>query len=408
MKQPNVITVEEPLGVNPPPPIQHTRALHIPILDMRAQHAEIRQEIAAAIAEVVEAQQFILGPHVQALEEELARYCGVRFGVAVASGTDALILALHAAGVGRGDEVIVPAFSFVATADAVSLLGATPVFIDVDPRTLNLDFAALSAAITERTKAVIPVHLYGQPVRMDRLFAALGNRKIAVIEDGAQALGARYCGAPVGSFGLFGCTSFFPSKNLGGYGDGGMIFTDDPDLADRLRGLRSHGGRRKYVHEEQGWNSRLDELQAAVLRVKLPHLDAWNGGRRRNASMYNALLRDIEGVTGLDVDAGCEPVYHQYTVRVVDRDRVQARLAERGIGTAVHYPIPLHLQGMYRHLGYRAGDLPVAEAAAREVLSLPVYPELSEAQVEYVAGQLRAVMMETTVQPQCATGMAAD
>lgn len=371
----------------------------IPMLDLRAQYATLREEIRAALDEVLESQQFILGRQGLALEEDLARHCGVRFAVGVASGTDALILALHAAGVGPGDEVIVPAFSYIATADSVSLLGAKPVFVDILPGTLNLDPAQIEPRITSRTKAIVPVHLFGQAAEMDPILALASRRGLRVIEDNAQAIGAKYKGRTTGSLGEMGTLSFFPTKNLGGYGDGGMILTNSEQMNCRLRSLRFHGtGANRYISTEQGWNSRLDELQAAVLRVKLRHLDKWNAARQAHASRYNSLLKDVPGITTPVVAAGCEHVYHQYTIRIAGsaarRDLVQKTLAARGIASAVYYPIPLPLQPMYALLGYKAGEFPESERAANEVLSLPMYPELLPAQIERVAESLVAALRE--------------
>jgi UDP-N-acetyl-3-dehydro-alpha-D-glucosamine 3-aminotranferase len=365
------------------------------MLDLRAQYASLRAEIRAAMDEVLESQQFILGRQGQALEQELATFCGARHAVGVASGTDALILALHAAGVGPGDEVIVPAFTYIATADAVTLLGAKPVFADILPATFNLDPSQIAARITSRTKAVVPVHLYGQPAEMDAILAAASRLSIRVIEDNAQAIGAKYKGRTTGALGEMGSLSFFPTKNLGGYGDGGMILTNSDALEQRLRSLRFHGtGANRYISQEQGWNSRLDELQAAVLRVKLRHLQKWNVARQAHAAQYNELLKNSPGVTAPATLAGCEHVFHQYTVRIAgsgpQRDRVQKNLAAQGIASTIYYPVPLHLQPMFAGLGYKSGEFPHAERAAGEVLSLPVYPELSSAQIERVAKALAA------------------
>ncbi len=365
------------------------------MLNLGGQYASLKEEIDGAIAGVLATQHFILGEAVSALEEEIARYCGAAHAVGVASGTDALILALKSSGVGPGDEVIVPAFSFVATADAVSLLGATPVFADIDPISYTLDAARLDSLVTPATRAVIPVHLYGQPADMDEVLAFATRHGLAVLGDTAQALGSTYAGAPVCSFGDFGCLSFFPSKNLGGYGDGGMIVTPHADHAARLKMLRSHGSEKKYRSEMQGWNSRLDTLQAAILRVKLPHLDDWNRRRAERASRYNEVLGGLEGVTLPTIQPGRTHVFHQYTLRVPARDAVQAELKQAGIESAVHYPIPLHLQPMYSSLGYTRGQLPVAEKAAAEVLSLPIYPELTDAQIEYVGAALRHAVEST-------------
>lgn len=363
------------------------------MLDLKAQYASIREEIRAAIDQVLDAQQFILGPQVKAFEAEMAAYCGTKFAVGVASGTDALILALHACGVGPGDEVIVPTFSYIATGDSASLLGAVPVFVDIDPATFNINPAQIEARITPKTKAIVPVHLYGQSAEMDAILELARRRNVMVVEDNAQAIGASYKGRKTGSMGDIGCISFFPSKNLGGYGDGGMVVTNSDELAARLRALRAHGTKRhKYLSEEQGWNSRLDEMQAAILRVKLRHLDEWKRGRQAVAARYNELLSGVPGVVTPKVAAACDHVYHQYTVRVPQRDAVQAKLNEHGVPSTVYYPLPMHLQQMYAKLGGKPGILPVAERAAEEALSLPVYPELTPAQVERVAHALAAAV----------------
>jgi dTDP-4-amino-4,6-dideoxygalactose transaminase len=356
----------------------------IPPLDLKAQWLSIKSEISAAINAVVESQHFILGPQVQALEEEVAKYCGTRFAVGVASGTDALLLALHAAGVGPGDEVLLPAFSFIATADCVSLLGAVPVFVDIDPSTFAIDAAQLETKITPRTRAIIPVHLYGHPADMDPINSVAQRHNLRVIEDNAQAIGAKYKDRKTGGLGDYGCISFFPSKNLGGYGDGGMIVTNSEASSTHLRVLRNHGSAKKYYATEQGWNSRLDEIQAAVLRVKLRHLDNWVVARRKNANLYSQLLKAAPGVVTPVEAPWAEHVYHQYTIRVIDRDRVQSALTEQNIGSTVYYPTPMHLQPVFANLNYIEGDLPQAEKAAKEVLSLPIYAELSSQQIHRV------------------------
>jgi dTDP-4-amino-4,6-dideoxygalactose transaminase len=357
----------------------------IPMVDLRTQYASIREEIRAALDAVLDSQQFILGPQVQTLEEEMAHYCGRQFAVGVASGTDALILALRACGISPGDEVIVPSFSFIATADAVSLLGATPVFVDIDPETFNMDPAKLAARITRRTRAIIPVHLYGQAADMDAILEFACQHDLKVIEDNAQAIGATYKGKKTGSLGDFGCISFYPSKNLGGCGDGGMIITGSEGMWQRLRALRNYGGLKKYYSEELGWNSRLDEIQAAVLRVKMRHLDSWNAARRANAARYDALLKNVPGVVVPRVVGWGEHVFHQYTVRVFRRDRVQKFLASRGIASTICYPTPIPLQPIYASLHYQPGDFPESERAAKQVLCLPMYPELSPTQIGRVA-----------------------
>lgn len=372
----------------------------ISLLNLKAQYDSIKHEINEAVRQVLERQHFILGEAVTALEREIAAYCGASHAVGVASGSDALMLSLKAAGVGPRDEVIVPAFSFIASADSVSALGAVPVFADIHPDTFNLDTSSLERHLTPRTRAIIPVHLYGQPAAMQEAMEFAKQHHLTVIGDTAQALGARLSGKPVCSYGDFGCLSFFPSKNLGGYGDGGMITTDDPRHAALLRKLRSHGSSQKYKSEMQGWNSRLDELQAAVLLAKLPHLDKWNTLRAGRAELYNHVLEGIEEVVLPQVHPGRTHVFHQYTIRVPDRDRVAAELAQAGVQTAVYYPIPLHLQPMYAYLGYREGDLPAAEKASREVLSLPIYPELTDGEIERVGEALRAAVSTPEMQIQ--------
>jgi dTDP-4-amino-4,6-dideoxygalactose transaminase len=362
------------------------------MLDLKAQYASMQQEIRAAIDSVLESQHFILGPQVQALEDEIACFCQRRFGVGVASGTDALILALHACGMAPGDEVIVPSFSFIATADSVSLLGGVPVFAEIRPDTFNLDPDQIEKEINSRTKAIIVVHLYGQPADMDPILEIAREKRLKVIEDNAQAIGAKYKGRRAGSMGDVGCVSFFPSKNLGGYGDGGMIVTDSDELAGRVRSLRIHGSARKYFSEEQGWNSRLDELQAAILRAKLCRLENWNAARRSNAAAYDYALRDIPNVVPPRRSEFAEHVFHQYTIRVAQRDQLQKRLADAGIASAIYYPTPIHLQPVYKSLGYRVGDLPETERAAAEVLSLPMYPELTAEQIELVAEAIKSTV----------------
>ncbi len=357
----------------------------IPQLDLKPQFATIEAEIRAAIEAVLASQQFILGPQGAALEQEIASICGTRLGIGVASGTDALLLSLRACGVGFGDEVIAPTFTFIATTGAASVLGAKPVFVDIDPATYNLDPRQLGAKISPKTRAIIVVHLYGLPADMDAVLEIARRRNVRVIEDSAQAIGARYKGRPTGSMGDLGCVSFYPTKNLGAYGDAGMIVTNSEELAGRLRVLRHHGQTGKYVSTEQGWNSRLDEIQAAVLRVKLRHLKEWEAARQRHAAEYSRLLGPIAGVVTPAAPAGLTHVYHQYTIRVPRRDHVRKFLAAQKIGSAVYYPVPLHLQPRYSSLGYERGDFPVAERAAEEVLSLPMYPELRAEQIERVA-----------------------
>jgi dTDP-4-amino-4,6-dideoxygalactose transaminase len=356
----------------------------IPALDLKAQYASIREEIRAAVDAVLESQHFILGPEVKVLEQEIALYLGAQFGVGLASGTDALILALRACDIGPGDEVICPSFSFIATADGMSLLGATPVFADIDPLTFTIDPSKIEDRITPRTKAIIPVHLYGQAADMDPILEIARRKRLRIIEDNAQAIGSTYKGKKVSALGDIGCLSFFPSKNLGCCGDGGMVVTHSDELAKRLRSLRSHGAVKKYFSEEQGWNSRLDEIQAAIVRVKLRYLDSWSAKRREKAARYDSLLKQIAGVQVPLVASWGTHVFHQYTVRVPRRDHVQSVLASRGIASTVYYPTPIHLQPIYKSLGYQGGDFPETELAAGEVLSLPIYPELNEDQIQRV------------------------
>ena len=369
----------------------------IPLLDLRAQYESIAPEIRMAVDEVLRSQQFILGPQGAALEQEIAQVCGVRQAVGVASGTDALDLAMHVCGVGIGDEVIVPAFTFIATGSAVSALGARPVFADIEPSTFTLDPAQVQSLISPRTRAIIAVHLFGLPANMDPILTAAARHGIPVIEDCAQAFGASSHGRKAGSMGRLGCLSFYPTKNLGAYGDAGMIVTNDEEFAAKLRLLRNHGQKNTYVSTERGWNSRLDELQAAVLRVKLRHLGEWIAARQAHARRYDALLRDVPGITVPHVPYGSEHVYSLYTVRLAGQgpdgatrsDMVQKRLAERGIASTVYYPVPLHLQPVYAALGGKPGDLRVSERAAREVLSLPLYPEITPAQIDRVGEEVR-------------------
>jgi dTDP-4-amino-4,6-dideoxygalactose transaminase len=357
----------------------------ISVLDLSLQYKAIREEIREAIDKVLDSQHFILGPQVEGLEREVAEYCGSCYGVGVASGTDALMLALRASGVGQGDEVLVPSFSFIATADTVSMLGATPVFVDILPDTFCMDPAGLEAKITPKAKAVVPVHLYGQSAEMDEIVAIARRHGLMVIEDNAQSIGAQYHGKRTGTMGDFGCLSFFPSKNLGAYGDGGMVLTNTPKAASRVRSLRAHGTTKKYFSVEQGWNSRLDELQAAILRVKLRHLDSWSEGRRSRAQFYDSLLAGVKGVIRPRVGENRDHVYHQYTVRVANRDKVQRLMRDNHfVPSTVYYPVPIHLQPIYAHLGYKPGDLPETERAAAEALSLPIYPEMTKEQATCV------------------------
>ena len=354
----------------------------VPLLDLKAQYATIKGDVDAAVARVIESQYFINGPEVTALEAEVARYSGAAHGIGVSSGTDALLVALMALGVGPGDDVITTPYSFFATAGVIARLGATPVFVDIEPDSFNIDPKLATAAVTPRTRAIMPVHLYGRVADMDPLLA-LG---FPVIEDAAQAIGARDGkGRLAGSMGTVGCFSFFPSKNLGGFGDGGMVVTQDAELAHKITLLRTHGMEPRYYHKYVGGNFRLDALQAAVLRVKLPHLDDWSAARRRNAERYRALITEagLDGVVTVPEDVPGH-IYNQFVIRVPRRDELQAHLREQGIGTEVYYPVPLHRQECFAGLGYGAGSMPESERAAEETLALPIYPELTEEMQEYV------------------------
>jgi dTDP-4-amino-4,6-dideoxygalactose transaminase len=356
----------------------------IPQLDLAAQYSGIAEEIRSAVERVLDSQQFVLGREGAALEEELAGLCQVDHGVGVASGTDALILALRACGVSPGDEVILPAFTFVATGSAVSALGAKPVFADIHPTTYNLDPSQLARCVTPRTRAIVAVHLYGLAADTDPIVSFARERGLKVVEDNAQAIGASYKGRPTGSLGDAACLSFYPTKNLGACGDAGMVVTNSAELAARIRILRNHGQTSKYISGEPGWNSRLDELQAAILRVKLRHLDEWNRARQERAKDYTRRLLEIRGVMPPLVPEGYQHVFHQYTIRVEHRNLLQEALQEKKIGCSVYYPVPLHLQPLYASLGYKKGDFPHSERAAQEVLSLPMYPELRTEQIERV------------------------
>lgn len=351
----------------------------IPLLDLKAQYLTIKEEIDQAVLKVLDSAKYILGPEMKALEQEIADYCGVAHGVAVANGTDALMLVLRAMGVGPGDEVITTPFTFFASAETVAQVGATPVFVDIDPVTLNMDLDKLEAKITPKTKAIIPVHIFGQMLDVERVMEIASRHDLKVIEDCAQAIGAEYQGKRAGSIGHAGTFSFFPTKNLGAYGDAGMVVTNDEHLAAHIRMLRFHGCKTKYYHEEIGYNSRLDEIQAAILRVKLRYLDQWNEARREKASFYNTLLSELP-VTVPGADPLAKHVYHLYVLRTQKRQEVMDRLTQVGIASAIYYPVPLHLQKAFRDLGYKQGDFPVAEQACLEALAIPCYPELTDEQ----------------------------
>ncbi|MDI6794877.1 MAG: DegT/DnrJ/EryC1/StrS family aminotransferase [bacterium] len=357
--------------------------MSIPLLDLKAQYASIREEINEAVLKVIESGCYILGPNVAALEEEVAAYCQASFGIGVASGTDALYISLLAIGIKPGDEVITVPFTFIATAEVITLLGAKPVFVDIDPLTFNINPDRIEAAVTKKTKAIIPVHLYGQPADLDPILSLAAKYDLKVIEDGAQAIGAEYKGKRIGAIGDLGALSFFPAKNLGAYGDGGMVVTNNEDLAELIKMLRVHGSKEKYYHSIIGFNARLDELQAAVLRVKLKYLAEWTEARRQKAAAYNQGLKDSSVVIPQE-PLFARHVYNQYTIRSRRRDELKEDLAANGIPTAIHYPMPLHLQEAFAFLGYKKGDFPESERAAGEVLSLPIYPELSEQQASEI------------------------
>ncbi len=370
------------------------KSVAVPALDLKAQYRTIRDEIDEVVRRVIESQMFVMGPEVAQLEAELAEYCGAALGVGCGSGTDALLLPLMALGIGPGDEVITTPYTFFATASTIWRLGARPVFVDIEPDTYNIDPARIEAAITPRTRAIIPVHLYGQAADIDPINEVAGRYGLFVLEDAAQAIGAGYRGRRAGRLGQAAAFSFYPSKNLGGFGEGGLMTTDDPAFGRKLARLRVHGMEPKYHHHEVGINSRLDALQAAVLRVKLRHLDAWTDARRRAAERYLALFRahGLEERVTLPVERpGHHHVYNQYVIRVpaAVRDALREELTSRQIGTEIYYPIPLHLQPCFAALGHHPGDFPVAETAARETLALPMYPELTEEQQRHVVGSIR-------------------
>jgi dTDP-4-amino-4,6-dideoxygalactose transaminase len=365
--------------------------MNVPLLDLKAQYAAIKDEVNAAIAEVMESQHFILGPKVEQCERAIASYSSCAHGVGVASGSDALLVCLMAEGIGPGDEVVTTPYTFFATAGAIARLGATPVFVDIDPATYNLDVSQLEAKITGRTRALIPVHLYGQMADMDRVMQVADAHGLIVIEDAAQAIGAEYQGRRAGSIGHYGCFSFFPSKNLGAAGDGGMVVTNDGQRAEKMKILRGHGAKPKYYHKVVGGNFRLDALQAAVVSAKLPHLDDWTAARQRNAAQYDRLFADAglasaspQSRVGLPKVVANRHIFNQYVIRVSRRDELQAYLKGRGVGTEVYYPVPMHLQECFAYLGLASGSFPESERAARETLALPIQPELTKAQASYV------------------------
>jgi dTDP-4-amino-4,6-dideoxygalactose transaminase len=361
----------------------------VPLLDLRAQYHSIKPEIDAAIAHILESSQFVLGEAVASFEKDFARYCSTEQAIAVNSGTSALHLSLLAAGIGAGDEVITTPFTFVATVAAIIYSGARPVLVDIDPKNFNLDPANIERAITPRTKAILPVHLYGQPADMDPIIEIARRHKLMVIEDACQAHGAQYKGRRVGGIGAMGCFSFYPGKNLGAYGEGGAVTTSNPEYARTIRMLRDWGTEKKYQHLFKGYNYRMEGFQGAILGVKLRYLEAWTEARRAHARRYNQLLAASDVRTPAEKPE-VRHVYHVYTVRTAERDELQKTLSAAGVQTGIHYPVPVHLQPAYSDLGYRAGDFPHAEAAAREVLSLPMFPEMTEAQIQEVAAAVNS------------------
>lgn len=356
----------------------------IPFLDLKAQYRQIAAEVLPPIVEAMENGMFIGGSQVASFENEFAAFCESKYCIGVNSGTDALRFALMALGTGPGDEVITVPNTFIATSEAISQAGATPVFVDIDSKTCNIDVNLIEGAITAKTRAILPVHLYGQPADMDPILDLADRKNLLVIEDACQAHGATYKGRKAGSMGAAGCFSFYPGKNLGAFGDAGAVVTRNKAVAEKISMLRDHGQSRKYVHNMEGYNGRLDALQAAALRVKLKHLPAWNEARRRNAKLYDRLLSDIPGVEVVKEAEFTESVYHLYVIQIENREGMQAHLAEKGVATGLHYPIPLHLQKAYTARGYVKGSFPVTERIAERLLSIPMYPELTEAQIAYV------------------------
>lgn len=364
--------------------------MRIPSFDLKRQYQNLKLEIDQAVQEVMRKGQFILGENVTLLESEISIYCGAKYAIGVASGTDALLLSLRACGIGSGDEVITTPFTFFATAEIISNLGARPVFVDIEPDTFNMDVEKIEKVITKDTKAILPVHIFGQMCDMDKLMEIKEKYDLFIIEDACQAIGAVYNDKKAGSIGDAGCFSFFPTKNLGAFGDGGMVITNSEEIKDRILMLRNHGSKKKYYHEELGYNSRLDEIQAAILRVKLRYLDNLIGRRQRIAELYTTSLSDIPYVKVPTVKPGRTHTFHQYVIRAENRDELQKYLSDHDIGSTVYYPLPLHLQEVYKGLGYKFGDFPEAEKASKEVLALPMWPELTDEEVKEVAEVIRA------------------
>ena len=372
--------------------LRTTGRLSVPLLDLKAQYEPLREEILREVTRVLDSQRFVLGPEVEALERELAPYCGAQFAVGCANGSDALFLALLALDIGPGDRVLTTPFTFFATAGAISGAGAVPVFADIDPVTYNLDPGLAGEALRKNGPfwALLPVHLYGGSADMDPLLDSATAMNVPVIEDAAQAIGTEYKGRRAGSLGRIGCFSFYPTKNLGAAGDAGLLTTNDPELASKLKALREHGGRTRYLHDWIGINSRLDAVQAAVLRVKAKYLDGWSEARAKNAALYRELLQGSSVDLPQASPYQTRHIWNQFVIRSKERDRLRKHLADHGIGTEIYYPVPLHLQKCYAGLGYREGDFPESEKAAREVLALPIYPELTREQIEYVAETIRS------------------
>jgi len=373
--------------------------MNIPLLDLKAQYATIKDEINKAIGEVLESQHFILGPKVDECEKAIAVYSQCSYGIGVSSGSDALLACLMAENIGPGDEVITTPYTFFATVGAISRLGATPVFVDIDPATYNIDVAQIAAKITTKTRAIIPVHLFGQMAEMDPIMGLAEKHGLVVIEDAAQAIGAEYNGRRAGSIGHYGCFSFFPSKNLGAIGDAGMIVTNDPERAEKLKVLRGHGAKPKYYHRVVGGNFRLDAVHAAVVSAKLPHLDSWTAARQRNAKRYDQLFREAELPISLPVVATNRHIFNQYVIRSSSRDQLQAFLKKKGVGSEVYYPVPMHLQDCFGYLGIKVGAFPESERAAQESLAIPVYPELNDTQARYVVGSIAEFVGQTAAVP---------
>ncbi len=382
--------------------------MNVPLLDLKAQYAAIKTEVDAAIAEVLASQHFILGPKVDQCEKAIAAYSACAHAIGVSSGSDALLACLMAENIGPGDEVITTPYTFFATAGAIARLGAIPVFVDIDPATYNLDVSQIGSKVTARTRAIIPVHLYGQMADMDAVMRVAEEQHLLVIEDAAQAIGAVYKGRRAGSIGHYGCFSFFPSKNLGAVGDAGMIVTNDAQRAEKLKCLRGHGAKPKYYHKIIGGNFRLDAVQAAVVSAKLPHLDGWTAARQRNAKRYDQLFGEARLPIGLPAVVADRHIFNQYVIRILGRDELQAFLQKKGVGTEVYYPVPMHLQECFAYLGHTAGAFPESERAAKETLALPIYPELTDSQAQYVVECIyeffdQAVPVLAGAQPQVAT-----